>query len=412
MMKKYWLLLESYVFVWKNTDKILFYNTLSGKDLMVDSNCLINQLMNNLLSETTHYCIELTEDDIKEPEISSLIHLLRNRYMADLYEQSLCPQKPLVVTPSVSMNEDSDRTLENSNNIELFGQKVLKNLQTVSIQITGKCHSNCNCCNGLYRQTTWCTKGEGELSFQKLCGMLEQVEQSHVPYVNLLGGNILEYSRWTELVSVLKSCSFQKELYLNVDCIDDNNVLNQMSLDPSFHIRFCINPNFNEDKIKQSLNFNVENLEYVFAVTSVEDFEYANGIIDKYDLKASIFPYYTSDNLSFFEEYVFSNLEDIRNLRRTRKEIFANQNINTNYFGHLFISNTGNVYSNINFSPIGTIEDKLSKLVFTEMKEGKVWHQTREKLSVCKDCLYKHLCQSPSNYELAIGRNNLCHINS
>ena len=121
MMKKYWLLLESYVFVWKNTDKILFYNTLSGKDLMVDSNCLVNQLIDDLLSETNHYCIELTEDDMKEPEISSLIHLLRNMYMADLYEQSLCPQKPLVVTPSVSMNEDSDRTLENSNNIELFG---------------------------------------------------------------------------------------------------------------------------------------------------------------------------------------------------------------------------------------------------------------------------------------------------
>ena len=142
MMKKYWLLLESYVFVWKNTDKILFYNTLSGKDLMIDSNGLINQLMNNLLSETNHYCIELTEDDIKEPEISSLIHLLRNRYMADLYEQLLCPQKPLVITPSVSMNEDFDRTLDNSNNIELFGQKVLKNLQTVSIQITGKCHGS------------------------------------------------------------------------------------------------------------------------------------------------------------------------------------------------------------------------------------------------------------------------------
>ncbi len=412
MMKKYWLLLESYVFVWKNTDKILFYNTLSGKDLMVDSNGVINQLMNNLLSETNHYCIELTEDDIKEPEISSLIHLLRNRYMADLYEQSLCPQKPLVITPSVSMNEDFDRTLDNSNNIELFGQKVLKNLQTVSIQITGKCHSDCSCCNSLFRQTTWCTKGEGELSFQKLCGMLEQVEQSHVPYVNLLGGNILEYSCWTELVSMLKSCSFQKVLYLNIDSIDDNSVLNKMSLDSSFHVRFCINPDFNEDKIKQSLNFNVENSEYVFAVTSVEDFECANGIIDKYDLKASVLPYYTSNNLSFFEGYVFSDLEDIRNLRRTKKEIFANQKINTNYFGHLFISHTGSVYSNINFSPIGTIEDKLSKLVFTEMKESKVWHKTRENLPVCKDCLYKYLCQSPSNYELAIGRNNLCHINS
>ena len=31
MMKKYWFLLESYVFVWKDTDEILFYNTLSGK---------------------------------------------------------------------------------------------------------------------------------------------------------------------------------------------------------------------------------------------------------------------------------------------------------------------------------------------------------------------------------------------
>lgn len=410
MMKKYWLLLESYVFVWKDTDKILFYNTLSGKDLMVDSNCLVNQLVNNLLSETNHYCIELTENDINEPDISSLIHLLRNMYMADLYEQSLCPQKPLVITPSVSMNEDFERTLENSNNIELFGQKILMNLQTVSIQITGKCYSDCSCCNSLYRQRTWCTKGEGELPFQKLCGILKQVEQSHIPNVNLLGGNIFEYSCWPELVSALKSCSFKKVLYLNVDSIDDNSVLNKVNIDSSFLIRFCINPDFKEEKIRHSLNFSVENSEYVFAVTSLEDFEYANRIIDKYDLKASIFPYYTSNNLSFFEEYVFSNLEDVRSLHRTKKEIFANQKINSNYFGHLFISFTGNVYSNVNFLPIGTVEDKLSKLVFTEMKEGKVWHQTRTNLSVCKDCLYRYLCPSPSNYEFVIGKPNLCHI--
>lgn len=59
---------------------------------------------------------------------------------------------------------------------------------------------------------------------------------------------------------------------------------------------------------------------------------------------------------------------------------------------------------------IGDSEEKISELVFKEMKNGKAWFLTRDKVSPCKDCLFRYLCPSPSNYELVIGKPNLCHV--
>lgn len=60
--------------------------------------------------------------------------------------------------------------------------------------------------------------------------------------------------------------------------------------------------------------------------------------------------------------------------------------------------------------PIGDSEEKINELVFKEMKNGKAWFLTRDEVSPCKDCLFRYLCPSPSNYELVIGKPNLCHV--
>ena len=56
------------------------------------------------------------------------------------------------------------------------------------------------------------------------------------------------------------------------------------------------------------------------------------------------------------------------------------------------------------------IDGYVKDWVFQEMKQGKMWHWTRDSLPACKECLYKYLCPSPSNYELVIGKPNLCHV--
>lgn len=50
-------------------------------------------------------------------------------------------------------------------------------------------------------------------------------------------------------------------------------------------------------------------------------------------------------------------------------------------------------------------------MIYREMIEGHSWLRIRNQEPCCS-CIYQWFCPSPSNYELAIGRSNLCHIKS
>ena len=93
----------------------------------------------------------------------------------------------------------------------------------------------------------------------------------------------------------------------------------------------------------------------------------------------------------------------------SKREIFAHQALNTNYFGKLTISSDGNVYSNINGKPLGTINDDVKQLILHEMENGSYWLKIRD-MEPCCNCVYQWLCPSPSDYELQIGKPNLCHV--
>ena len=92
------------------------------------------------------------------------------------------------------------------------------------------------------------------------------------------------------------------------------------------------------------------------------------------------------------------------------KEIFANQTLNTYNFGRLYIKSKGNVLTKGNKEPIGNIKkDTIKRIIFNEISTGNLWLNIRDN-QPCSDCLYQWLCPSPSDYEIAIGKPNLCHI--
>lgn len=413
MMKKYWLLLDAYVFIWANEKTVLIYNSLSGKHASIPLMGLLRVVIKQLLDETNLYCIEVTEEELNHREVKNFVDTIRLLFMGDLYPQSLFPQKPLVVVPSDSVNEDLENTVDNSNNLELFGQKITKNLHTVSIRLTGKCAYNCHDCNKFNKQFTWCKKSNNILEYKLVIDVLKQMEHAHIPFVQFLGGNLLCYPYLEELVSSLTVYSFNKYFYIHSQQFINNLSFAKAFInDKSLHIRFLVDSSTKKDDINNCLALGTERVEYIFAVTSVSDFEGANSLIDEFQLKASIYPFYNHKNLPFFEEFVFQNIEDISDLHRNKKDIFANRRINFHFFGKLLIDCDGKVYSNVNMTPIGQIGEKISEWVFKEMKDGQAWNLIRDKLVPCKDCLYRYLCPAPSNYELVIGKPNLCHIKS
>ena len=124
----------------------------------------------------------------------------------------------------------------------------------------------------------------------------------------------------------------------------------------------------------------------------------------------------TSRNLIFsnfchvLRENIYLNVEDILSTSWSKNEIFANQQLNTNDFGKIRIATNGYIYANPNYQPIGKWDDDYKKLIYNELRHGNSWRRTRDKQAICKECIYKYLCPSPSNYEIAIQKPNLCNL--
>ena len=65
------------------------------------------------------------------------------------------------------------------------------------------------------------------------------------------------------------------------------------------------------------------------------------------------------------------------------KEIFAHKLINTNTFGKLVVYPDGQIFANVNKSPIGTIDDNIYKIIQSQLIEGSDWRSIR----INKECL-------------------------
>lgn len=74
-----------------------------------------------------------------------------------------------------------------------------------------------------------------------------------------------------------------------------------------------------------------------------------------------------------------------------------------------YFSCTFRLQRNYHFEP----SRPLPKMVYQRMipiwEEGKSWFNIRNQ-PPCNSCIYQWLCPPPSNYEIAIGRPNLCHV--
>jgi pseudo-rSAM protein len=70
----------------------------------------------------------------------------------------------------------------------------------------------------------------------------------------------------------------------------------------------------------------------------------------------------------------------------------------------------GDVYANVNHPALGNIDThSIHEIVQKEVDEGKSWFRIRAQ-APCTDCIYQWLCPPLSDYEIVIGRSNLCHV--
>jgi pseudo-rSAM protein len=375
----YWFTIEPYVYVSITNDNILLYNTLDRKT--IESNKVeVVELLREILQKENCGVVLLKNEKYKQKDVNDFIMELREKYMGDIIDVTLSNGKPVQLLPFFNLSDK--HSLYKKMNFSPR-KNVLENLSEISIHVD---------------HTTDITN---------LIPFLQSIPDRLT--LNIVG-NIEDVMNYHEILFFFNQYVSQKNIlcsYANIEPLQ-SAFKNIFSYKISVHFPIDMQQWNNS---KQILLDQALSIQYVFDVSSLEDYQQAEQFIEQFHIeKYYINPVYTGDNISFFQKNVFLTKEDILSTSLSIKDFFANQSVNIFDFGKINIMPNGDAYANVNHPSLGNIhKHSIHEIVYNEIEKGKSWLRIRN-MAPCNNCIYQWLCPSPSNYEIAIGRPNLCHV--
>ena len=407
--KNYWLYIFPYVYCRIKDTQALLYNTKTGEKM---ETCIpeIPELLRSLHEKQNLGCVRCDGKMLEsEPYRSFLIEFCQKE-MGNLSDTEQMPEKPIQLMPILNLQRDVERLQKEQD--RFVGEDVLRYLLEVNVYLNSDCRQDCCFCSDYFKQSLCCSKiktGQPEeMKFSMLQNLLSQIRYGHVGKLNLLGGNVLKYTYYQELIKLVMNFGNRVHIWVHYA-----HLMDVVSI--IFDFQYDIPVTFPVDETAWNHCINLlkeKQVKYHFFITGTKDYENAEELINRYKLiNYNIHPVYVQKNQEFFKEYVYTNREEIFQTKHSFREIFARQKLNTCFFGSLTLFPDGSIYANRNNLALGNIEtNRLLDIINKEMVENTAWRKIRDK-APCDSCLYQYLCPSPSNYELVINKPDLCHLN-
>jgi pseudo-rSAM protein len=436
MKRKYWLYLEPFVHTRlkkdQNNDSLLIYNTLNRAHILRSGNDSVTRLVKPLADKKNLSVIPLTEEDLADKSVRDFIAEVRTKFIGDIIDQSLVNGKPIQIPLEAKIMKKPEKKLcggfeykHNHQKTNLYGLTIYLN------QMTGNQVLSDYPGDAFRQFVSPCFKGSGKkikgsgkkeetnIPLPALMNFIREAENNLLNNVYISGGNIFDYPQLAELSAQLDQFSFTKNYYvhysqLNADNADfipqpfseSGNLLNIM-------VDFPVNKENLENSMARLKDASMK-IQYKFhlIVTRMEEVEQADQLIARYGLSNTVFqPYFTGENLDFFQEAVFIHQEDILNQPSGMRKLQVREKVNPLHYGQLTVLNNGDIHANINEPKIGELGvDSIYSILDNALETSKSWWQTRNSVEPCNQCVFQVLCPPISNYEYQLGRFNLCHV--
>jgi pseudo-rSAM protein len=410
-MNKYWFYLEPYTYVFLQSKEFLIYNCLNNESKLFNRSGTLANIIDQLVLYENMYCLELNEDMIREKTVNEFISFVRSSFSGDLILSDKV-HRPAIFTPALKIY--GKKFDPNTTGYQNESKEIDFSLNEIFLYIGGDNPSSSLADIEVYKQFDFCKKTEGAfLPFKKLSFFLDSLKSWHIQNLNILGGNIFTYPDLEVLVNELDKLQFTIRLYINYRDIPEDIQYSQFLKSDKFILKILVDgPIFHKklEEIMLSLKENNCRYEFLFTVTSISEYNKVGLIISKYNLEQfEIKPVFTGSNINFFTKYVFLSEEDLLSTKASQQEIYIKQAMNIFHFGRIRIMPDGKVYSDLNLPPLGDIETPLVDLLHIELSKPRSWFKVRNQ-KPCLDCIYQWLCPSPSGYESAIQKSNLCNV--
>ena len=175
----------------------------------------------------------------------------------------------------------------------------------------------------------------------------------------------------------------------------------------------CFIKNVDEARdLHNYIDYLSSNDEIRLFVASKNEYDFAQEIYNSINrCKITIRPDIRRATKVFLNEFVLLDESELLKSKLTRLDFIRKLSINPIFWGNIFISVNGEIYSNLYGSPIGTIHDSPMDISLRCIEDNNsLWRACRPSISPCNKCIYRLLCPPISNMEIIYGRYNLCNI--
>lgn len=404
-MKKYWLTLNQDTFLWVNTTEGCVYNSRNGEVSCFRNEGQLSAFVDELMDASSLYRTVVNDEDLSLPDVKNWAEALVAMGSAQLIEDNGVNNRPVSLKPELKM-QDTVSYYEFKHEEGTDGG-IMTNLHKLIVHINGSKYGD-----GKYaKQFAFPLPESVSLDEKAFFSFLETAGNFSFLSEIVLVGCPWKYAGCNDLLDYLK----QRGTLFTINCtehdfIENINKTNRMNDECSFRIKVSDYAKLDRDSLQCLFQDRNESIIYDFIVTSEEDYDVVEQLIERYQLSGNvIIPVFTGTNHSFFRENIYITEDDFKELHLSKRDIFAHQTLNTHFFGTLTVFPDGKVFADTALPAIGTMDESLYSIVYREMTEGSSWFRIRDGKPCC-DCVFQYLCPSPSGYEQAIGKQNLCHI--
>lgn len=409
--KKYFFIIDPYVYFLKKEKNLFFYNTLTKKYLESNEKtvyCFLHDIQEGKNLSVKKISGKRLE---REKKLKLFLLKLREGFFGDLVELEKGDEAPIQLYPILGLKRTEDGRFDFTGE-----QNTLDYLKNINIYLNDECELNCNYCDSAYKQFICCSRsGENiELDYKKLLEFIEYLKE--YPSVNLTftGGNIFKYKKFSELLELIRAIENKKSIVLYYKNL--KNKLDRIKdfKDSSIVLNVLVDFTENDlelNKIQEVAEKSGVEIRFNFIIQNDFDLEAFSLVVNEVK-RYSVRPYFNAKNRTFFRNNVYFNKTQILDQELSIKDIFFNQVFNKHFLGTVNLLNNGDFFINLNKEPVGNIkEETINDIANNELVKNGDWFLTRNKVEPCKDCDFVFLCPAISNYEFSIGKFDLCKVN-
>ncbi len=420
--RNYWFYLYPYVYVSVKKDRAILYNTLNYRMLEYRCGTSIYKLVKRLDADSNLYVIKIKASEIDEGT-GEFINQIRDLYFGDVIDTALSTQKPIQLKPILNLEKTLDElAIGDEKTRVLVHDEIPDYLNIITLYINSRCNQSCSICPTAYKQFSCCCKRNGDekrLDKEDIATLITQVRTGNLHKFNIIGGNLFHYPMLEELVMDLNASRIIKDYHFHYLNIEDRPAFFTLMRDNGNQVTVTVHFPVPLDGFAAKMEV-LEKYQIVgqsnfqFVVQNEKDIELSEVLISKSRIENyQLVPYFNGDNLDFFREAVFLDRDSILESQPQMNDILERTVLNRSDFKKLGVLSDKSVHANLNNPKIGTLgNEHIMEIIYKELHKGKSWTKVRKRVKPCKSCAFNALCPPISNYEYAIGRYNLCNINT